>query len=159
MTPAFSYQAFPADGGLRHVAFSFYAHGQIHYRTDKILPTGFVVVLFSFGGGHRVGGDPEPERNALFLDGWVQGNWTRPLFHTPLAGTHVLGLALPPETLMRLTGRPTLELTNRVAPADDVLPVGLCAVMRGMRNEASDENAHAGLHRYVEGAARHPVAP
>ncbi len=157
--PSFRYTPFPSGPAHRHVAYSFAAKGHIGYRTDKILPTGLVVAIMSFGAGHRLGPDPVPEHNPIFENAWVQGNWTRPLYHTPMNGTGVVGLAIPPQTLMRLTGQPTLRLTDRVAPANAVLPAPIYAAMTALAGRAEDADAHAALHDLVDRTAIHLVAP
>ena len=75
---------------------TFFARGRIPYRSDKILPTGLIPVLFNLGKPHRLGKSPEPERNRSFDHSWLDGLQTTPTYNTPTDGTHVLGLLFEP---------------------------------------------------------------
>lgn len=143
----FQFNTFEASAQLgRILTSSFYAKGRIPYRTEKILPTGKIAVLFNIGKPHRLGRSPEPDQNPAFPHSWIDGMRTSPIYHTPTDGTHVLGLLFEPIGFHAIFGVDMVLLKDRVVDARTVLPEDFNLIIERQLPAASDEESHATIH-------------
>ncbi len=128
---------------------SFLARGRIPYRSDKILPTGLIPVLFNLGNPHRLGKSPDPEENQSFSHSWVHGFQTTPSYNTPTDGTHVLGLLFEPVAFHALFAVDMPSLRDRTVDAREVLPSAFIAQVERLLPGAGAEEAHHDLHALI----------
>lgn len=133
---------------------SFYARGHIPYRTDKIIPNGVVSLLFTLGGPHRVGKSAAEKENEEFHHSWLSGLQTTPLYHTPLAGTHVLGILFEPPGLFALFGTNMEKLRDTSVDAREVLPREFIDVVEKQFAEPDEMVSHDKLFRYLQAVER-----
>ncbi len=125
---------------------SFFARGQIPYRSDKILPNGLAVAIFNAGRPHRLGKSSDPEANPVFPHSWLHGVQTTPLFNTPGGETNVLGLLFEPLGMARITRADMASLTDVTCDARSVLPRPLVAAAETALHTADTAPAHAAIH-------------
>lgn len=137
----------PPHALRRLVRSSFFARGRIGYRTDKIIPTGLVALLFTAGNAHRVGKSPDPARNPGFAHSWIEGLQTTPNYHTPLDGTHVLGILFEPPGFHALFDVDMARLRDRIVDARTVLPGDFIALVESRLPRASAPASHQAIFR------------
>ena len=143
----FQFTPFEPPPALRPILRrSFYARGRIPYRSDKILPNGLAVAIFNRGAPHRVGKAPEPRHNPAFAHSWLHGVQTTPIFNTPGAETHVVGLVFEPPGLHALTGVDMRALADRTVDARNVLPPLLLGRIVDDLPALATAAAHRALH-------------
>jgi len=136
---------------------TFFARGRIPYRSDKILPTGLIPVLFTLGAPHRMGKSVDPALNEEFAHSWLEGLQTTPTFNTPTDGTHVIGLLFEPVGLHALFGVDMRTLRDRTVDARSVLPARFIAGIEAVYPEASTEAGHAQLRQLIAEWPRSPL--
>lgn len=152
----FRFETFEPPPPLRTlVRRSFFAEGRIPYRTDKILPTGQVALLFTLGNPHRVGKSEDPADNPVFSYGWLDGLQTTPTYHTPVDGTRVLGVLFEPIGFHAIFGTDMASLRDRTADPRELLPTGFTDLVEAQRLRAADASAHAEIFGYL--AAREQI--
>lgn len=122
---------------------SFFARGQIPYRSDKILPNGLAVAIFNAGHPHRLGKSADPAHNPAFAHSWLHGVQTTPVFNTPGDETHVLGLLFEPPGMARLFNLDMRQLTDITCDARRILPTDLVATIEAALPTAADPATQA----------------
>ena len=143
-------------GGL--VRQSFLAQGRITYRTDKILPNGLISLLFTLGNPHRVGKDASEDRNREFGHSWLSGLQTTPLYHTPVDGTHVLGVLFEPPGFNELFDVDMVDLQDKTVDSRDVLPENFIRFVSSLYERADDFTAHEALFEWLAAQERRGTA-
>ena len=139
----------PPEDLRRYLRGSFFAKGRIPYRTEKILPTGQIAVLFNLGNPHRLGKSPDPERNDAFPHSWIDGFQTSPNYHTPIDGTHVLGLLFEPIGFHALFRADMVALRDRTVDARDLLPRDFIGTVERLLPQAHRGEAHIRLYEGI----------
>lgn len=137
---------------------TFFARGRIPYRSDKILPNGLVVAIFNLGRPHRVGKSDVAEENPSFSHSWLHGVQTSPVFNTPTADTHVVGLLFEPMGFHAVFGADMRTLTDRTVDARDVVPGDAIDEIVACTANASSPDGHAALHDFVQQRLADPPA-
>ncbi|MEM8959839.1 MAG: helix-turn-helix domain-containing protein [Acidobacteriota bacterium] len=151
----FHFQPFEPDPPLDLVLTqTFYARGRIPYRSDKILPTGLIPVLFNLGNPHRLGKAADPESNPSFAHGWVDGFQTTPTYHTPTDGTHVIGLLFEPVGFHALFDVDMATLRDRTVDAREIMPAAFVTAIENHYEQAGDDVTHRTFHELVRGWPR-----
>ncbi len=142
----FIFQPFEPPAALKGlVRQSFFAKGRIPYRTDKILPTGLVALLFTLGNPHRAGKAEDPNENTEFEHSWLSGLQTTPQYHTPRDGTHVIGVLFEPVGLYALFGSDMVGLNDKTIDPREVLPREFIRLVESLFPRADEQAAHAEL--------------
>lgn len=98
----------------------WYAHGQVPYRRERILPNGRPVLIVNLGAPFHTSMGSEGLCERLNRDAWVVGTQTQFLTNQPLQETHVVGVTFRPWGAGPLLGIPGHEITNRTEAADCV---------------------------------------
>lgn len=136
---------------------SFFARGHIGYRTEKILPTGQIALLFTLGHPHRLGKSSTPASNPAFAEAWVDGFQTTPTWHTPEDGTHVLGLLFEPPGFHALFGTDMAATADRTHDARTLLPDDFIAFIKRQLARADDPATHARIGEHLAGRQLEPL--
>lgn len=137
----------PQLAGL--VRQSFFAEGRIPYRTDKILPNGVVPLVFTLKNAHRVGKSEDETQNDEFSYSWLSGLQTTPHYHTPLDGTHVLGILFEPPGLYCLFGTDMRHLRDRTVDGLEILPDDFFEFAETIALRAHEPAAHDELFHWL----------
>ena len=139
----FRFETFTPPQALRRlVKYSFFAQGRIGYHTDKILPTGLVALLFTIGNAHRSGKSPDPQRNPRFTHSWIEGLQTTPNYHTPIDGTHVLGILFQPPGFRALFDVDMISLRDQIVDARTMLPSDFISLVESRLPLADKSESH-----------------
>lgn len=155
---AFSYQEFAPPTRLDLIVRrSFFAKGRIAYRSDKILPTGLIPVLFNAGRPHRLGKSPSAADNPSFAHSWIDGFQTTPTYNTPTDGTHVLGILFEPIGFHALFGTDMPTIRDRTVAGRDLLPAPFITEVEAMLLAASDAATHDTLFTLLSTMPRRPL--
>ena len=146
----FDFRSFAPPAALKPVLrSSFYARGRISYRSDKILPNGLVVALFFLGAPHRLGKAADPGNNPVYAHSCLHGVQTSPVYNTPSAETHVLGLLFEPIGFHALFLTDMERLVDVTVDARDVLPLRLIDFIDDVKSRANSMAAHGALHQFL----------
>ena len=132
---------------------TFYVRGRLPSPTDMVFPNGMTSLVFTVGPSHRLGKDPDPDRNPLFSEGWLTGLQTTPVFNTP-AGTDgeardgavdAMGLLFEPLGLHALFGIDMGALADRTIDPRSVLPADFLAVVEAALERPDVAPIHTAL--------------
>ncbi|WP_029042724.1 helix-turn-helix domain-containing protein [Cucumibacter marinus] len=152
---AFHYEEFEPPAPLRpFLRATFFAEGQIHYPTDRILPNGLAVAIFNLSAPHLVGKRPDRSDWESFERDWVHGVQTTPMFNTPTGRTRVVGMLFDPVGLHALTGKDITHWTDLTVAAADILPPGFIEGMKSLLDSPGETATHQALHDLFAAHAR-----
>lgn len=152
---AFHYEEFEPPARLRpFLRATFFAEGQIHYPTDRILPNGLAVAIFNLSAPHLVGKRPDRTDWESFEQGWVHGVQTTPMFNTPTGRTRVLGMLFDPVGLHALTGADITRWTDRTVGAGEALPAEFLERLAPWLQDPGAAPAHRAIHELFGEMAR-----
>ena len=108
----------PASPLAGEVESLWVARGQIPYDSERILPTGKLVMIFNLGAPHAMARGDAPHKAWLNRRAWICGQQSGYLLNRPLAETDVVGITFRPLGAARILALPLCKLAEQTLEAD-----------------------------------------
>ena len=143
----------PLDGEVESL---WIARGRIPYDSERILPTGKVVLIFNLGAPHAMARGDAPDAGWLNRKAWICGQQSGYLLNRPLAETDVVGITFRPAGAARFLGLPLWELAERTIEAEQILGARAESLRQRLAETPAPRDRFALLEAFLI-ALRRPV--